>query len=74
MTLADLEPEALKLDPDARARLAATLLESLEEPPGTEIEALWYDEAERRDRELDEGRVTAIPAEEVLAELKSGRK
>jgi len=69
--LSDLEVEALKLDPQERARLAERLLDSLQELPETEVEALWLDEAERRDREADEGRVTLIPADEVLAELKS---
>ena len=71
MKLSDLEVEALKLDPQERARLAERLLDSLQELPETEVEALWLDEAERRDREADEGRVTLIPADEVLAELKS---
>jgi len=69
--LSDLEVEALKLDPQERARLAERLLDSLEKLPEAEVEALWLDEAERRDREVDEGRVTLIPADEVLAELKS---
>jgi putative addiction module component (TIGR02574 family) len=71
MKLAELEAEALKLDPQDRARLAERLLGSLEELPEAEVEALWLDEAERRDREVTEGRLKLIPGDEVLAELKS---
>lgn len=68
MNLAELEAEALKLNPNGRARLATTLLHSLEDLSQAEIENLWFEEAERRDRELDEGESTAIPAGEVLRE------
>ena len=71
MTLADLETEALKLNPGSRAKLATTLLHSLEELSESEIESLWLEEAERRDRELDEGTLSAIPAEEVLREARA---
>lgn len=71
MKLADLENQVLRLGPQERARLAERLLDSLEDLPESEVEALWLDEAERRDREVSQGRVTPIPADEVLAELKS---
>jgi putative addiction module component (TIGR02574 family) len=71
MKLAQLEAEALKLDPQDRARLAERLLGSLEDLRETEVEALWLDEAERRDREIEEGRVELIPGDVVLTELKS---
>jgi len=71
MKASDLETEALRLTPQERARLAERLLDSLEDLPQSEIEALWLDEAERRDREVAEGRVTPIRAQQVLSELKS---
>ena len=71
MKASDLETEALRLAPQERARLAERLLDSLEDLPQSEIEALWLDEAERRDREVAEGRVTPIRAQQVLSELKS---
>ena len=73
MKLAELENEVLKLDPPSRARLAERLLRSLDdELSEAEVAELWLDEAERREREWDAGRVQGIPAEEVLSELKSG--
>lgn len=43
----------------------------LEELPAPEIENLWLEEAERRDRALDEGTLSSIPAEEVLKEARA---
>ena len=53
VNLPDLEAEALKLPVSERARLAETLLESLEELSVDEHQRLWTEEAARRDAELD---------------------
>jgi putative addiction module component (TIGR02574 family) len=73
MTVDELKAEALRLAPRARADLARDLLSSLDQLSEAEIRDLWLDEAARRDRELDAGTVTAIPAEEVLARVKARR-
>ncbi len=65
MDTAKIERDALHLVPAERAKLAQKLLLSLESIPETELDQLWLDEAERRAREIDEGRVQLIPAEEV---------
>jgi putative addiction module component (TIGR02574 family) len=71
MKLTELENEVLKLDPPGRARLAEVLLRSLDALSEKEIEALWLDEAERRERAWDAGEVKGIPAEQVMRELRS---
>lgn len=71
MTPNDLESEVLKLAPKERARIAQLLLESLETLSEGEIESLWYEEAERRDRALDEQSIRAIPADEVMREARA---
>jgi len=71
MTLNELENEALRLDPGSRALLAERLLGSLDALSEGEIAKLWLDEAERREREWDDGKVEGIPAEQVLRELRS---
>ena len=53
--------EALKLAPEARAALAASLLESLEEGVDEDVEAAWAAEIAKRIRELDSGAVVPIP-------------
>lgn len=72
-SLAEIENDALRLPPEDRARLAVDLLASLEgsvESP-EEIEKLWLAEAERRFRELKDGVVQGIPAQEVFAQLRA---
>jgi len=68
MTIEQLETALLKLPLDERARLAERLILSLEEDE-SESEQAWYDEAERRLRELQAGTVREIPAEEVYRSL-----
>jgi putative addiction module component (TIGR02574 family) len=74
MKLTELENEALRLDPRSRARLAERLLGSLDDLAESEIEELWLDEAERREKEWDAGEVVGIPADQVLRELRSKPK
>ena len=50
--------EALKLSPEARATLAASLLESLDEAVDEGAKAAWAEEIGKRIRELDSGAVT----------------
>jgi Putative addiction module component len=71
MKLTELEHEVLKQAPPTRARLAELLLRSLDELSEQEVEALWLDEAERRERAWDAGEVEGIPAEQVMRELRA---
>ena len=61
-----LEAEIMKLSLDARARLAGKLILSLDAPSDEENLRLWVAQAERRLRDLREGRAKEIPAEEVF--------
>ena len=61
-----LEAEIMKLNLDVRARLAEKLILSLDAPSDEESLRLWVAEAERRLRDLREGRAKEIPAEEVF--------
>ena len=65
MNLKQIEEEALHLSEEERAELAQKLLLSLDVPAANEIEEDWLVEARRRAKELDEGIVQPIPAEEV---------
>jgi putative addiction module component (TIGR02574 family) len=53
--------EALKLSPERRAALAASLLESLEEEVDEDAEATWAVEITKRIQDLDSGRVVPVP-------------
>ena len=65
MNLKQIEDEALHLSEEERAELAQKLLLSLDAPTMEEIGEDWLVEAQRRARELDEGIVQPIPADEV---------
>jgi putative addiction module component (TIGR02574 family) len=62
---ARLLEEALKLSPEARAALAASLLESLDDQVDEGAEAAWAEEIAKRLRELDAGAVTPVPWSEA---------
>jgi hypothetical protein len=49
--------------------LAHELIASLDAFPAAEVEELWRAEAERRQKEIQSGKVTPIPGDEVLREL-----
>ncbi len=66
MTTRDLLDAALRLPPEARAALAAELIESLEHVEIDEgAEAAWAAEIRRRLDEIDSGAVKAIPWDEA---------
>jgi hypothetical protein len=62
-----LERELLQLPRDVRAHLADVLSASVEK----EVAAAWDEEAERRHEAFLRGEIEAIPAEEVMAELRA---
>ncbi len=66
----DILKKALALPSEARAAIAGSLLESLDETPADEgVEAAWSEEIKRRIEEVDSGRVQLIPYEEVRRRL-----
>jgi len=71
MDLQTLETEALKLNSNARAKLAERLLQSLETLSDTENEQLWAEEAQRRHQELEAGTVAERSADEVFREARA---
>ena len=73
-TYEEIMSAALALPPGARAMLAEHLMESLDAEDQERIDSLWAEEAERRDTEIEDGIVTAIPGEEVMNRLRSRYK
>ena len=74
MSIDEIEAEVVKLDRQARARLARKLLESLETLPEAENEQLWAEEAERRDADWDRAPESARPAVDVLRDARARLK
>ncbi len=57
--------QALHLPLNERAQLAQRLLESLKQPSkADEVQEFWLSEAERRAREIDNGEVELISAQD----------
>jgi hypothetical protein len=71
MNLEELAAEVLKLNPHARAQLAAKLLQNLDVLSEAENERLWTDEALRRHEELETGATTRRAAENVFREARA---
>jgi putative addiction module component (TIGR02574 family) len=61
----ELLERALKLPPEARAALAGSLIDSLDETMDDGVEQAWEVEIARRVKELREGRVDLIPWSEA---------
>ncbi len=64
--LEELESEVLNLGLEGRAQLAEKLILSLDAPKEEENLHLWIVEAEKRLKELREGKAKEIPAEEAF--------
>lgn len=63
---------AMKLPSEARAALAGSLIESLDEQTDEDAEAAWSAEIARRLREIDEGKVKAVPWTKARLEILTG--
>ncbi len=67
--IAEILREALKLPPEARAALAGTLFDSLDEMIDTDAESAWEAEIVTRLKEIDEGKVNLVPWSEARARI-----
>jgi len=67
--IAEILKEALKLPDEARAALAGTLLDSLDEFVDRDAESMWEAEIAMRLTEIDEGKVKLIPWAEARAKI-----
>jgi hypothetical protein len=72
-TVDDLEAAVLQLPEEGRARLAKTLIQSLEGSPEDSTEQIWFEEADRRYQEIRRGEVEAQDSDEVLREARARR-
>jgi len=75
-SLVEIENDALCLPEQDRARLAVSLLTSLEVSleacePSVLTERLWLEEADRRFNELASGVVQGVPAVDVFARIRA---
>ena len=73
-TYEEIMNAALALPPRERVLLAEHLMDSIHAEDQERINALWAEEAERRNKEIEDGIVKAIPGEEVMNRLRSRYK
>jgi Putative addiction module component len=64
-TVTDVLADALRLEPDARAEVAAELLASLDGPADPDADAAWDVEIERRIEAIESGQTRLEPWPEV---------
>jgi putative addiction module component (TIGR02574 family) len=69
--LATIEEEIRELSVADKETLLRVLWEELDGPADSEVDAEWLREAQRRSREIDDGVVECIPAEQVFANLEA---
>ena len=67
--VSDLLKKALALPAEARAALAGSLLESLEDTVDASAEQAWSQEIARRIEELDSGKVKPVPWAEARRQI-----
>ena len=70
-TIEELEDEIRSLSADDRMHLLRDLIADLDGAMGRDIEKAWLEEAERRYKELKEGLVAPVPADEVFAQARA---
>jgi putative addiction module component (TIGR02574 family) len=70
LSLAELEKEVTQLSLEEREQLIRLLIASLEPEDEGDIEAAWEQEVLRRSREIQEGKVSPVPADEALARIR----
>jgi Putative addiction module component len=73
MTLDNLEAEVFSLPRDSQATLLARLLERLGQSNeiDQEVASEWVEEAELRDRAMDDGHTAGVPAEQVFQRIRA---
>lgn len=75
MTRAEILKAAQALSPYDRLRVAREIVMSVEKEGAglseNEWDEAWGEEAERRLREMEEGKVKTVPGEEVMARIRA---
>jgi len=67
--LRQIQEEIRGLSVSEKEALVRVLLDDLDEPSDPAIDAAWLAEAQRRSREIDEGTVQPIPADDVFRRI-----
>ena len=63
--------EIRSLTAEQKVELLRSLIAELDAPAEADVERAWLEEAQRRHRELVEGKVKGVPGERVFENLRS---
>ncbi|OGT72178.1 MAG: hypothetical protein A2W76_04985 [Gammaproteobacteria bacterium RIFCSPLOWO2_12_47_11] len=70
MTIKEIEKEFLNLSDAEKREVLRLLIADLEMETDENVERAWLEEAQRRYKELKDGLVEAVPANESIAKAK----
>jgi putative addiction module component (TIGR02574 family) len=74
MSKEELETAVLSLPAEERARLAHTLIVSIDDDPAAGVEEAWLREVDRRAEEVMRGEVELVPGDEVFRKAFAKRR
>jgi hypothetical protein len=69
LALEKIAEEIRSLTAAQKAELLRSLIAELDAPADADVERAWIEEAQRRHRELAEGKVQGVPGERVFENL-----
>jgi putative addiction module component (TIGR02574 family) len=72
--VAEMEAKIRALSHKERTELIRSLLADLDGPEDAGVEQAWLEEAERRHRELLDGKTQGVPGEQVFENLRARLK
>jgi putative addiction module component (TIGR02574 family) len=72
--VAEIEARIRLLSLEDKAELIRALIAELDGPADADVERAWLQEAQRRHREIVEGKVQPVPGERVFENLRSRLK
>ena len=71
MSIAEKVAEVLALPAQDRAYMAHQLIASLDDTVDADAETQWQEVIDRRSREIDEGKVSCRPVEQVVDDIRT---
>lgn len=72
--VAEIEAKIRSLSLEDKTELIRALIAELDGPADVDVERAWLEEAQKRHREVVEGKVRPVPGERVFANLRSRLK
>jgi putative addiction module component (TIGR02574 family) len=72
--LSHIQQEIQELSDSEKEALLRQLWEELDGPVDPDVDIAWLEEIERRAREIDDGTVDLVPADQVFAKIEASLK